>query len=144
MPHVQQRTVGYVALRRRYGKPTLTSPELPRILIVDDERHVREAISTWFFQRGFFVRVAENGARAVEICESEPFDVVLMDMEMPVMKGPEAIKAIRVQHPDLPILVFSGFSADTRDAAEIGANRMLQKPLGLRELESEVRACLSH
>lgn len=105
---------------------------------------MREAISTWFYQRGFFVRVAENGARAVDICESESFDVVLMDMEMPVMRGPEAIKAIRVKRPHLPILVFSGFSADMKEAADLGASRVLQKPMGLRELEREVRDCLSH
>ncbi len=116
---------------------------LPRILVVDDEKHVREAISSWFFQRGFHVCAAENGKRAVDICEAETFDIILIDLEMPVMKGCEAIKVIRASRPELPIVVYSGYSPQMQDAADLGATRVLQKPLGLRELESEVRACLS-
>ncbi len=121
----------------------MTSAGTPRILVVDDEHHIREAISAWFYQRGFHVRVAENGARAIEICEVEEFDIILMDMEMPVMKGPAAIKVIRDRVPNLPIIVFSGFSTHTQEAKDVGATRILQKPLGLRELEVEVRDCLA-
>jgi DNA-binding response OmpR family regulator len=110
---------------------------------VDDEKHVREAIFTWFSEHGFSVQVAENGARAVDLCEEETFDLVIMDLEMPVMKGPAAIQAIRTTLPDLPIIVFSGFSTQTQVAVEMGANLILQKPLGLRELEREVREFLS-
>ena len=120
----------------------MTASSVPRILIVDDEKHVREAVSTWFYQRGFFVRVAENGARAVSMCDEETFDIVLMDLEMPVMNGSAAIKEVRAKHPGLPIVVFSGFSSQMQDAANMGANRILQKPLSLRDLEREVRDCL--
>lgn len=116
--------------------------DLPRILIVDDEKQIREAVSTWFDQRGFFVREAENGKRAVELCMEEEFDAVLIDLEMPVMKGPEAIKTIREFHPGLPIVVFTGFSEDTRTASDVGADRILQKPLSLRDLETAIRELL--
>ncbi len=122
---------------------TLTASQLPQLLVVDDEEQVREAVSTWFYQRGFFVRVAENGAIAVELCAAEPFDVVIMDLEMPVMNGVDAIKAIREQSPELRIVVFSGFSTRLQTVAELGVNRILQKPLGLRELEQEVRDCMA-
>lgn len=120
----------------------MTSRPSPRMLVVDDEKQIREAITTWFYQRGFYVREAENGQRAVEICQEETFDIVLMDMEMPVMKGPEAIRALRGLHPEIPILVFTGYSDLIDEAAEVGANRILQKPLGLRDLEREVRNVL--
>lgn len=112
------------------------------MLVVDDERQIRKAITEWFYQRGFHVREAENGQRAIEICAEEVFDVVLMDMEMPVMKGPEAIKGIREQHPEMPILVFTGYSTDIEDAWEVGANQVLQKPLSLRDLEQAIRELL--
>lgn len=120
----------------------LNGSHLPRMLVVDDERQIRKAIMEWFYQRGFHVREAENGRRAVEICAEEVFDVVLMDMEMPVMKGPEAIKGIREQYPEMPILVFTGYSEDIEDAWEIGANQVLQKPLSLRDLEEAIRKLL--
>lgn len=116
---------------------------LPRILVVDDEMHIREAVSTWFYRHGFFVTVAENGERAVAICEEEEFDLLLIDMEMPVMNGPEAIKKIRILYPDMPIIVFSGFSESIKDAIDLGANQVLQKPVSLHDLEREVRKCLA-
>ena len=121
----------------------MSTDELPRLLVVDDEPQIRKAVTEWFSQRGFHVSEAENGRRAVEVCTSETFDIVLIDMEMPVMKGPEAIKAIRSLHPCLPIIVFSGYSQDLEEATEFGANRVLQKPLSLRDLEQEVRGALA-
>ena len=121
---------------------TLTANTLPRLLVVDDEFHVRETVSTWFYQRGFHVCTAENGAIAVDLCAAEPFDVVLIDLEMPVMNGAEAIKAIRAKTPNQRIVVFSGFSTDIRSVTDLGVNRILRKPLSLHELEQEVRDCL--
>lgn len=120
----------------------MNSHSIPRILVVDDEKHIREAVSSWFNRRGFFVRVAENGARAVAICEEEEFDVMVIDMEMPVMNGPEAIKKIRSIAPEMPILVFTGFSASIQEAIDVGANQILHKPVSLHDLEEEVRKCL--
>jgi CheY-like chemotaxis protein len=113
-----------------------------RLLVVDDEPHIRDAVTQWFEQHGFIVQAAENGKRAVEVCAENPFDVIIMDLEMPVMKGPEAIRLIRETHPDLPIAVFTGFSSRIREAKEFGATIILQKPLGLRELEKEILAIL--
>ena len=120
----------------------MSGSRLPRILIVDDERQIRDAVTSWFYQRGFFVREAENGKRAVELCMTEEFDAVLIDMEMPVMRGPEAIAAIRKAHPNLPIVVFTGFSEETDSVVKAGASLVLQKPLGMRELEAKVRQLL--
>ena len=120
----------------------MSKQNYPRILVVDDEKHIRDAVSSWFYRRGFFVRVAENGERAVAICEEEAFDVLLIDMEMPVMNGPEAIKKIRVLYPEMPILVFTGFSESIQDAIDVGANQVLHKPVSLHDLEDAVRKCL--
>ena len=113
-----------------------------RLLVVDDEPHIRETMTTWFTRRGFAVQTAENGKRAVEVCGDHTFDVILMDLEMPVMKGQEAIRRIRETHPDLPIAVFTGFSSHIREAEENGATIILHKPLGLKELEKELLAIL--
>ncbi|MCP4640052.1 MAG: response regulator [bacterium] len=113
-----------------------------RILVVDDEEHIRFALRRWFQNRGFDVDVAEDGAVAVEKCEANDYDVVTMDLEMPRMNGTEAIVAIRQTHPRLPVIVLTGYHRRGESAAEFGATKVLTKPTSLHELESEVREAM--
>lgn len=115
-----------------------------RILIVDDEVHIRNAISRWFEARGFDVDVAENGQVAVEKCALTHYDVITMDIEMPVMKGTEAIQRIRQIQPETPTIVVTAYYDEAEHAKAVGAAQVLMKPLALRELEQQVRAVLAH
>lgn len=114
----------------------------PRLLVVDDEEHIRFALHRWFEACGFEVDLAEDGDVAVGKCQSTSYDVITMDLVMPRMDGVDAISAIRDLDPHVPILVFSGYHERVSDAVQTGATRTLAKPLTLHELEREVRSVL--
>ncbi len=61
---------------------------------------------------------------------------------MPRMGGIQALTEIRKKHPDVPVLIVTGFSRDTQQALKAGASKVLTKPLRLRDLEEEVRSVL--
>lgn len=111
----------------------------PSILIVDDEENVRTALARWFTLRGFHVVEAIDGLDAIDKFENGIFNVVTMDLEMPRMGGLDAIKEIRALNQDVPILVVTGFSRNAEVALQLGAAKVLHKPLHLHELEDEVR-----
>jgi CheY-like chemotaxis protein len=114
----------------------------PRLLVVDDEEHIRFALHRWFEACGFEVDLAEDGDIAVGKCKSANYDVITMDLVMPRMDGVAAISAIRNFDPHVPILVFSGYHEQAAEAVETGATRTLAKPLTLHELEREVRSVM--
>ncbi|MCC6491082.1 MAG: response regulator [Candidatus Hydrogenedentes bacterium] len=114
----------------------------PRLLVVDDEEHIRFALHRWFEACGFDVDLAEDGDVAVGKCEKTAYDVITMDLVMPRMDGVAAISAIRDLQPQVPILVFTGYHDRVEEALETGATRTLAKPLTLHELEKEVRSLL--
>lgn len=114
----------------------------PSILIVDDEANIRSALLRWFQICGFDVFSASDGVEAVALCQSNRFDVITMDLEMPRMGGIQALTEIRKKHPDVPVLIVTGFSRDTQQALKAGASKVLTKPLRLRDLEEEVRSVL--
>lgn len=111
----------------------------PRILIVDDESTVRDALERWFSVRGFDADVARGGAEGVQKAGGERYAAVVMDLEMPEMGGVEATREIKALDPELPIVAVSGFSESVADVLEAGAAKFLSKPLRLAELEAEVR-----
>ena len=114
----------------------------PRILIVDDEASIREALSRWFTMRDFHVAVAASGPAAQALCREQTFDVMTMDLEMPEMSGFDTIAALREQGVASPIVVLTGYPKNADYAFELGAARVLTKPIRLRELEAEVRAVM--
>ena len=116
----------------------------PKILIVDDETSIRLALDRWFTLRGFEVQQAKDGQEAVEYCEKNQYDVIIMDLEMPRMTGLEAIVIIKKLRPEAPVLILSGFTKDADLAIANGAVKVLSKPLRLKELEKEVREILDH
>jgi len=115
----------------------------PRILVVDDEENIRSAIRKWLVMCGYQVDVAENGAVAVEKCSANAYDVITMDLEMPVMNGRDAIATIKEANPRLPIIVLTGYPHMGNDAVRKSCARVLTKPLRLHELEEQVRSLIN-
>ncbi len=110
---------------------------------MDDEPSIRVALQRWFGARGFEVHEADNGQKAVAMSEERAYDIITMDLEMPEMGGAEAIRAIRKVRPKVPIIVLTGFMRETESALASGANRVLTKPLRLKELEDHIRELLT-
>jgi len=115
-----------------------------RILIVDDEASIRDALNKWFELCGYEVGLAGDGIEAIERFQDNEYDAVLMDLEMPRMGGIDAIPVLKQIQPHVPIVVLTGFPGNSRGVLECGAAKILQKPIHLRKLELQVRAVLGH
>jgi two-component system, chemotaxis family, chemotaxis protein CheY len=110
------------------------------ILVVDDDRAIREVIAELLQDQGYDVTVAENGAQALQVCRSKPTpDLIFLDLQMPVMDGIEFTQQ-KNGDPELsriPVCVMTAF----RDSASIpgGTAVVLRKPLGSADLLSLAR-----
>ena len=111
------------------------------ILVVDDEKPLREFISRNLAARGFHVFSAANGLEALAIFHAERLDLIILDVMMPHMDGLELCRRIR-QRSTVPILILTalGEEADKVAALDMGADDYLTKPFGVDELLARVRA----
>jgi two-component system response regulator MprA len=116
----------------------------PRVLVVDDDKAVRESLRRSLEFNGYDVALASDGAEALAgIAATDP-DVVVMDVMMPRLDGLEATKALRKAGNDLPILVLTARDAvgDRVEGLDAGADDYLTKPFALQELLARLRALL--
>ena len=115
-----------------------------RILVVDDDRAVRQSLRRSLIFNGYEVNVASDGAEALERVERQHPDLVLMDVMMPRMGGLEACQQLRAQGYDLRVLLLTAHDGVTarEDGIAAGADDYLPKPFGLDELLGRIRALL--
>ena len=119
------------------------TPSQPSILVVDDEPHVLEGLSTILEGRGYYVRTAQNGAIALDELSGDRPDVVLLDLAMPGIDGVEVCRRVR-SYSRVPILVLSALSDEPRKvrALDAGADDYVTKPFGVEELLARIRAAI--
>ena len=88
-------------------------------------------LMTYILKKYYQCERAKNGQEAVEMAEKNAYDLVLMDIKMPIMDGLEATKAIRAALPDLPIIALTAnaFDSDRQLAMDAGCNDFLSKPV---------------
>jgi CheY-like chemotaxis protein len=146
-PHMDflQKPFGLRALRGKVRSvldstmPDAKAGATPRkVLVVDDERAVRETLAAQLVESGFEVHTAEGGQEARTIIRSFPIDLMLTDLVMPAEEGIELIRDLRKRHPQLKIVAMSGaFGAEVLDAAQrLGADAALAKPISTETLRS--------
>jgi NarL family two-component system response regulator LiaR len=115
-----------------------------RILIVDDHGMVRKGLRAYLRNRGDLNIVGEaaNGQEALKMCEQLLPDVVLMDLEMPVLGGVAATRAIRERWPDAQVIALTSFKEKelVRDALQAGAISYLMKNVSGDNLAEAIRA----
>lgn len=114
----------------------LRPPGKPRILVIDDEAGIREALDALLSSVGYEVSTAESGNVAVERAEREPFDLAITDLRMPGLSGVDTVAALRRIKPSLPVIVVSGYVSDesARRCSEAGAARIVSKPFDIDDL----------
>lgn len=114
------------------------------VLIVEDEPQVRALTSRVLTQLGYEVLSAEDGTEALALSASHhgPIALLLTDMVMPRMGGGELVRRMRQLHPDLPVLLMSGYSEELV-AAEHPHHPFLAKPFTPAELAEAVRRVLA-
>ena len=113
------------------------------VLVVDDEKPLREFVRRNLEVRGYKVLTASNGLEALAIFQNESIQLVIMDIMMPHMDGLEATRRIR-QESYVPIIILTamGEEADKVRAFDLGADDYLTKPFGVGELLGRVKAVL--
>jgi DNA-binding response OmpR family regulator len=127
---------------------TSTSTSLglrPRILVVDDEEHIRDVLKETLENEGFEVTTANNGNMGLDMLEAEQFDLLLLDIKMPFRDGLSLLRELRgsPKIAGLPVLVITG-TASPEEMEEIANHgcKCLRKPFHIKKLLAEVHCCL--
>src|ERR1022692_1178230 len=112
------------------------------VLVVDDEPSLRRALKTSLTASGSTVEEARNGEEALGVVKQHPFDLVLLDINMPGMSGIDVCRKIRGMSPHAGIVMVSvrDLEDDKVRAFEAGADDYVTKPFKLRELTARLRA----
>jgi CheY-like chemotaxis protein len=118
----------------------LEPPLGKRILLIDDERSVREAVRQLLLLDDHTVVEANNGAEALSLFARHQFDVVLTDCRMPFVAGDELAAKIRQMAPDQPILMITGYNV--RAGRGNPVDGVLEKPFDLAGLRSALAKVL--
>ncbi|MGD2158771.1 MAG: response regulator transcription factor [Anaerolineales bacterium] len=113
------------------------------VLVIDDEKPLRDFVRRNLEVRGFKVITAANGLQALALFNTQKVDLVILDVMMPRMDGLETTRRIR-QHSMVPIIILTalGEEADKVRAFDLGADDYLTKPFGVGELLARVKAVL--
>ncbi len=115
------------------------------ILIIDDEKNLREGIAADFEMDGYNVKLAANGKEGLELIEKGDIDLVITDLRMPgSVSGEEVLRRVTSEMPGIPVIVLTGHgSIDAAvNAMQNGAFNFLTKPLNLTQLEMNVKRAL--
>jgi two-component system, cell cycle sensor histidine kinase and response regulator CckA len=117
----------------------------PRVLLVEDQDGVRELLTTVLQRNGFDVVSAASGEAAVDRASERAFDLLLTDVVLPGMTGPDVARQIRQQAPGMQVLFMSGYTGDAAlDTAEFGGEAsFIQKPFASKALIARLRDMLT-
>ncbi len=120
----------------------MTAPAFPprRILVVDDEPFVCEAVKMMLAFDGHAVDTASNGKEALALLETTKFDLVITDFAMPVMKGDELAVAIKARCPTQPVVMITAYAEmlQTSGNPMTGVDYLISKPFLLENLREAI------
>ena len=113
-----------------------------RILIVEDETELREQLQQMLQQGGYAVDTAYDGEEGHFLGDTEPYDVIVLDLGLPKRGGLEVLKALRGRSIDTPVIILTaqGGTDNLVAAFETGADDYVVKPVDLEELCARIRA----
>jgi two-component system, cell cycle response regulator CpdR len=122
---------------------TAPSTGAHRILVVDDESAVRRFVARALLEHGFLVVEALDGLDALDTVRAVDVDAIVSDVVMPRLNGVQLMAALAVSHPQLPVVLMSGFASHELEGRGIAAPcALLTKPFSAERLVEEVRRCL--
>jgi len=107
-----------------------------RVLLVDDEVELLQALSERLRLRGFDVAVARSGEKALALIEAVDIDLVVLDLKMPGIDGMTVLRSTRRSHPQVQVIMLTGHGSEKEreEALHLGAFEYLQKPVDIVEL----------
>ena len=116
-----------------------------RILVVEDEKSMRDLLALTLRKEGYAVETVESGVRAKEVLAGNAqYDLIVTDISMPGMTGLELLRHVREAAPDTAVILMTAFGSKQTaiDALNQGASYYVEKPFDLDELRRAVRARL--
>jgi len=115
---------------------------MPKILVVDDQEHVRLLYSEGLKEAGYEVTTAENGYKLLERIEEEKPDLVILDIKMAAYNGLDILQDIRNGFYDLPVILSTAYDSFKRDMKSIAADFYVIKSYDLTELKNKIAMAL--
>lgn len=114
------------------------------VLIVDDEDEMRAALSETLKREGYQIATAENGKEALNLCEQKSFDLLVSDVNMPKLTGPELLKAVRECSPTTRVIMITAYGTidNAVETMKLGASDYLLKPFSAEVLVATVTRAL--
>jgi CheY-like chemotaxis protein len=108
------------------------------VLVAEDDRALREFVSRALLKNGYDVTAVADGAQALEALETTEFDMLLADIAMPELDGVTFALKVAKDHPDLPILLMTGYAAERQRAHNLDAliHDVLAKPFTLQQIRT--------
>ena len=130
--------------RSEADKRTVTTL-LASILIVDDDAGIRNMLSAVLNDEGYSVESAENGKQAMKMCEKTPFDVALIDIQLPDIKGTELLSRLKRIQPKMIRIIITGHSTLETAMKSVNerADGYIQKPFEVTELLEKLSRLLT-
>jgi CheY-like chemotaxis protein len=115
-----------------------------KVLVAEDNLMNQHLMSRYMSKLGWDCVIVANGLLATEACRSEEFNVILMDIDMPVLDGIEATRYIRAFNRQVPIIAITAYADDQMRAecAEAGMNAFLAKPCSKEDIKEIITECV--
>lgn len=115
-----------------------------KILIVEDERKIADTLKFGLIEKGFYVEVAYDGQMGEKLFGVHPFNLIILDINLPIINGYELCKIIRSRNHDIPVIMLTSFKTlnDKVEGYDAGADDYLVKPFEFKELLLKIRVLL--
>ncbi|MFN3951460.1 MAG: response regulator transcription factor [Thermaurantimonas sp.] len=115
-----------------------------KILVVDDDHLIRQALSFKLEKEGYTVKIANDGESALSMIENEKFDVIISDIMMPYISGFELLKILKDKGSDAPVLMLTSLNTENAvvKAFDLGADDYVTKPFSPNELIIRIKKLL--
>ena len=118
-----------------------------KLLVIDDNKEILTALNDFLSKKNYDVVSASDGLDGLKLLETEKqgFDLVITDLIMPNISGVGLISILKKKFPDIPVIAITGWGEHPEAlATEAQADRVLEKPFDLSELDTLIRELLSH
>ena len=115
-----------------------------KVLVVDDEDHIRELLADFLAGEGYKVILASNGKEAIDLAKREGPQVILLDLKMPGTDGLEACKRLKADKRTrvIPLIMMTGLSDRKAEAFEARADNFVNKPFDLTDIKVRVKSLI--
>ena len=125
------------------AKPSAMKPAKPRILLVDDDPGIRQILLRLLAEEDYLVLTATNGIEALELVNATKFDLVLLDLNMPIKDGWETFEQLSTENPLLPIILITARPNQFFPALASGVGALMEKPLDFVKLFHTIQDLLN-